>query len=391
MRRKPFAVAMSLLLSGFLMNACEKDPATSVDPQEQSSDQQQAQNLSKENAAVTNCKTWVRADQPATSFYTPNPNYQFNSSNPLGSTNTVTRLGVGNYRVDFPGLGTTGGTVQVSAYGGNHTAKVASWGPSGTTQNVFVRCFNTSGNPVDGRFTVLFYKEIRGAAWSDAFLWAHNPTAASYTPSLTYQWNSKGGTNTMTRLSTGRYRATLPGINLTGGTVLVTAYGNSSQRAKVESWGPSGGNMLVTVRCYNSSGNLVDTQFTLSFMSDVALGAQFPEESDYGGYVWANNATATTYTPSLAYQLNNTDKINTIRQQSLGAYRVSFPLLKSLNKTTAIVTAYGTGSEYCAVNSWTAFGSSDSTNVFVRSYNNSGSLIDSRYTLLYLTDENIIF
>jgi len=141
------------------------------------------------HADIPRAKAWVWAGQPTASSYTPSIPYQYNSG---GGTNRVIRHGVGVYTVGFPGLAASSGMVQVSAYGGNQHCKVAGWYPSGGTQFVRVRCFDPAGNPADGKFTTLFYKESRRWWWRDAYLWADQPTSASYTPSRAYQWNSQG-------------------------------------------------------------------------------------------------------------------------------------------------------------------------------------------------------
>lgn len=98
------------------------------------------------------------------------------------------------------------------------------------------------------------------------YVWANNPTSASYTPSTTYSHNSSGGTITITRSSIGRYAvrfAGLGGSGTAGGHVQVTAYGGGSETAKVANWGSSGTDFIVNVRCFNSSGTPVDTRYTV--------------------------------------------------------------------------------------------------------------------------------
>lgn len=338
-------------------------------------------------AQVIRAKAWVWANQPTSSSYTPDPNYQYNST---GETNEITRLGQGKYSVALPQLGTTGGMVQVSAYGGNHYCKVGSWNASGTTQQIRVYCFSPTGSPVDGRFTALFYKESRGEAWKDAYLWANQPTAEEYIPSTGYQWNSQGLNNKVRRLGTGRYRATLPNINILGGTVLVTAYGEGSEQCKVVNWQRSGNDTVVNVNCFNASGSPVDTRYTLSYMSDVGLGIRVSEDQHYGGYVWANRPTTTSYTPNETYQLNTAGGPNTITRRSVGSYSVRFPLLKAFDITTAQITAYGSSSEYCTIANWNGR-SGDYTSVNVNCFDYSGEPVDTRFTLTYLTDEQILF
>ncbi|MBD2252374.1 PEP-CTERM sorting domain-containing protein [Nostoc parmelioides] len=338
-------------------------------------------------AQVTRAKAWVWADRPTTTTtYTPALAYQYNST---GATNQATRLGVGQYRINFPGLATTGGTVHVSSYGGNHHCKVVNWGSSGTAQQVRVNCFTPNGAAVDGRFNVLFYKEASPSPnRTAAYLWANQPTTASYTPNTIYQWNSKGATNTVNRLGVGRYRAILPSLNVVGGTVLVTAYGSGSESCKVVGWSSSGSNTSVNVNCFNSSGSPVDTTYNLSYMTDVVVGLEVSLGPHYGGYIWANNATASSYTPLITYRFNNTGGGHSITRTAAGTYTVRFAYLKPSNRTIAQVTAYGTTGEYCTVNSWDSDGGSG-TRVYIKCFNNSGSPVDQLFTLTYLTDQRV--
>src|SRR5262245_8364787 len=129
-------------------------------------------------------RAWVWNDNPSSSGI-PNGSYQFNST---GAVNSVTYFPKGKYRVDLPGLGLSGGTVHVTAYGGNHHCKTAGWGPSGATMQVLVNCFSPSGEPTDGRFTMVFYKQSQPNPYTDdAYLWANSPSVSSYTPSSAYQ------------------------------------------------------------------------------------------------------------------------------------------------------------------------------------------------------------
>jgi hypothetical protein len=332
---------------------------------------------------IDRAKAWVWANQPTTENYLGHPGYQYNS---CGGTNKITRLGTGKYIVKFTGLGTSGGTVQVTSYRGNHQSKVVRWGKSGIDLNVTVYCFSPNGRSVDAMFTVLFYKEKRGSAWTDAYLWADG----SVPPNRAYQWNSKGLINTVRHLSRGRYEVKLPGMNLLGGTVLVTAYGSGSERAKVERWNRTRdrNNTLAYVRCFDSGGNPIDTRFTLSFLMDVGLGIRYSEDQDYGGFVLADQPTTARYTPR--YQYNNTGRTNTITKLSGdSSYRVHFPRLASSNRTTASATAYGSGSEYCTIDHWSSDGSGG-TYVFVKCFNQQGNSVNTRFTLLYLTDEKIL-
>jgi hypothetical protein len=101
---------------------------------------------------------------------------------------------------------------------------VLRWGPSGTAQLVNIRCFTATGVLADTRFT-MSYANHSGVAGSDlAYVWANQPTAASYVPSQPYQANSSGATNQIQRLGTGSYLVKLPNLGRSAGHVHVTAY-----------------------------------------------------------------------------------------------------------------------------------------------------------------------
>jgi hypothetical protein len=210
----------------------------------------------------------VWADQPSAASYTPNTAYQYNAK---GLTNTITRSATGNYQVRLPGLGVTGGTVKVTAYGGtSHLCKVGNWTVSGSDQLVRVMCFTTGGAPVDTYFTMTFARSlgvIGLAGTPSGYVWADQPSAASYTPNTTYQYNSAGTSvnNTITRSSAGVYQVRMPKLAGAEGTVHVSAYGPGTSECKVSSWGASGADQLVNVRCFTTGGAPVDSMFTATY------------------------------------------------------------------------------------------------------------------------------
>jgi hypothetical protein len=99
---------------------------------------------------------YVLTDQPAALSYIPPAPFQENTT---GGTNTITRLGIGNYKVTLPGLKAFDSVAVATAYGDNSGyCTVESWGAidsrNPTTANV--RCFDKTGAPADSRFTLLY-------------------------------------------------------------------------------------------------------------------------------------------------------------------------------------------------------------------------------------------
>jgi hypothetical protein len=91
------------------------------------------------------------ADNPSVASYSPLAYY---SSNPTNGPITITRSGVGSYKVDWAYLGSElfeGGNAQVTAYGGNTLCKITSY----STTGAYVQCFAPNGTPADSRFSVL--------------------------------------------------------------------------------------------------------------------------------------------------------------------------------------------------------------------------------------------
>jgi hypothetical protein len=210
---------------------------------------------------------YVRADQPTTASYTPGSDLRFNST---GGTNTVVRNSTGNYTVRMPGLGATiGGTVLVTAFGtDSKTCKVTGWGSSGTRLDASVQCHTAAGAVSDSQFTVTYANRLSNLGVTGAkigYLWAHDPTSASYTPTSTYSFNSSGGSNTVTRNGVGNYTVHLPGIGDNNGHVQVTAYGSGSERCKSGGWSSSGGTLDASVVCFTPAGAAVDTLYTVSY------------------------------------------------------------------------------------------------------------------------------
>lgn len=331
--------------------------------------------------------------QQSTGSFTASSSYARNSSGDFagqGVNNTITQLDTGEYQVQFPGIGTaSGGHVQVTAYGsGSERCKVDHWNSSGGDVNVFINCFTAGGAAVNTRFSVAYVRKSVGSG-AGAYVWANDSTAAGYTPNLTYQFNSTGASNTIARQGVGVYAVTLPGQTASGGTVEVTAYGQGSEHCKVSGWTQSGSDTVVTVRCFNSAGALSDAQFNLNFARST-----WPNGGNSYSYAWANDATAAAYTPSLSYQagyvggdVGDVATDITAGRTSTGRYFVNLPDMTHTGSNVQ-VTAYGTGSEYCKVVSWSDAGTG--TQADVACFDAGGAATDSRFVIVYTDDIYIV-
>jgi len=251
------------------------------------------------------------------------------------------------------------------------------WGPSGTTQNVNVRCFTPAGALADSTFTASFLRAVANLG-PIGYVWADQISAASYSPSSTYSFNSAGGANTITRSAVGAYQVHLPGLGQSNGNVKVTAYGSGSELCKVSSWGPSGTTQLVNVRCFTTGGAPVDTRFTMTYARNSGVigipGTQT-------GYAWANSPTSASYTPSAAYSFNSSGGANTITRSSTGDYTVRMAGLASPVGGNVQVSGYGANTTECKVGSW--FSSGSDLLVSVRCFTTGGVPADAYYTVTY--------
>jgi hypothetical protein len=237
---------------------------------------------------------------------------------------------------------------------------------------------------------------LKDFAFAKAFVWADQPTAASYTPSTFYQHNSRfdesphGGrntypaiANTITRLQTGVYRVDLPNFNFFGGVVHVTAY-NSTGHCNVRSWFPNGSKLEVFVGCFNAAGSFADTRFTLLFYKNAK------ELNAHGiAYLWANRPTTASYAADDLYQFNSRGLINTVTRTGVGQYAVSFPgmVLAATEQNkggTVMVTSYGQTRNTCKVANWFQTGQTITANI--RCYTPAGTLVDALFTASFMRE-----
>jgi len=211
------------------------------------------------------------ADQPTASNYTPNANYNYNSTATL---NTVTRNGVGNYTVVIPGLSKQGGDVQVTGYSTTATpvrCKSAGWGSFGSGTLANVVCFDGTGAPADALYSFAFalnepFGYVSAGHSLGAYAWANKPGDEKiYTPSKTWNFSSFGtGRMTSQKLSTGFYEAGLPGnLSYSSSVAFATAFDeeNSNAYCNIDQWYP------IVVDCYAQGGAEIDSEFDVTFQT----------------------------------------------------------------------------------------------------------------------------
>jgi hypothetical protein len=205
------------------------------------------------------------------------PLVDFNSS---GAANSVEKIDRGTYAVRLPNLGAVAGHVQVTPAGFEPVrCKVAGWGPDGTTQVIYVRCFDRNGNASDTRFSLTYAERLNILGLSagfdpdghdSAYAWANQPSTATYAPSPFYQFNNfTNDAATASRLGTGDYAMKFQHANLGAGNVQVTAYGWGNEYCGVMRWNPSEG---IRVWCRDANGQPVDTLYDVAFTGPFVIG-----------------------------------------------------------------------------------------------------------------------
>jgi len=313
---------------------------------------------------------------------TPNTAYSYNSS---GGAISITRNATGVYDVTFAGLGNASNSnVQVTAYGtGPDFCISGGWtSPSGSDVVARVLCYTSAGSLADHSFTMLYQARTHSDPTTPtvAFLWANQPTSASYTPDLAYQYNPASGTNTITRSSTGNYTANLPGLTANGGTVIVTAYGGTAARCQVTSWGSGSSGTDVNVNCTNTTGVASDEEFTLVY--SISETAGYSPGSANGGAIWAFYPARTTfYNVSGQYSIAIDGEKMYAKSIGTGSCVWSMTVDPTWTSSTVLVTAYGAPGSYCSTDQWRS--NSTHTTVYVHCFNAAGTPSNTRFTATF--------
>lgn len=264
----------------------------------------------------------------------------------------------------------------------------------GRNVDAYVNCYDINGNPTDSYFSFLYQSREKPFGSADkgiAFLWADQPTEASYTPNLAYQYNSTGATNTMVRNGTGSYTAAIPGLTKKGGNVQVTAYGSAPARCKISGWSSGQAGTSVNILCFDVTGAAADEMFTLAYTIGEPLGLNngrvyhtHGQYGDDGAYAWANKAEDTNvYTPSRPYNYNGfkTGPL-TAQKNSTGVYTIDVPGETFFGGGSAVlVSADGTSNGFCTAGD----GLEDWDPFQVLCYDQNGNPADSEFSVLLQT------
>jgi hypothetical protein len=312
-----------------------------------------------------------------------NPSYSYNST---GGAISVAHSGTGSYVVTLAGINPAG-NAQAHAHGSSDRCRTTAWLNNGGGTNVYVACTTAGGTPVDTTFVVHYYHASGTDSQETAYLWADQPTKASYQPSLPYSYNSTGGTNTIAHgVAPGDYLVYLPGLVNLGGNAHVTAYGGGSGYCKLGGWYQLPSGTYVNVLCFDGNGDPADTRFSLRYtnghLPDTGAfrGAYMLGRGDWGPSLpivdYTADATYAFHTGGLAIPVEN-GPVYAIA--TIPAVRLPVPAPSSV-----LVTAVSHDNIYCSSAGWNATGS-DAIAPDVSCFDPTGTAVGGNYALVLLT------
>lgn len=180
-----------------------------------------------------------------------------------------------------------------------------------------------------------------------AFAWADDVSMASYSPD--YSYNSAGGSIDATRSSAGTYKMMFNGLSLSRGNVQVSAYDSGHTCGLDEGgWGVS----HAEVHCFDSSGALADSRYTISVIQDTISEPDLTESDAFiAGYVFASSPSSANYSPNSFYSYNSTGGTSSISRSSTGDYSVTMFGVNTSSTSNALVSAYGSNAN-CYSDGW---------------------------------------
>jgi hypothetical protein len=217
--------------------------------------------------------------------------------------------------------------------------------------------------------------------FADGYVWAFNPTSASYSAASSYSFNRSGGGITITRPAgtTGQYTVRFAGLSALLGaksTVKVTGYFPDNAYCKPTS--PKLASNIVKVRCFNgTTGAPVNAYYTVfvtrNYVELAFAHAQLP--------------TGNNYAPLASASWNPAGGIRVFRF-STGEYQVKFLKLGSRltsNGGHVQVSVINTGGQHCKVRGW---GGSPDLLINIGCMKRNGTPQDLKFNVLFLMPNN---
>lgn len=253
------------------------------------------------------------------------------------------KVGPGRFLVRFPQIGTgSRGVPHVTPVNRTgHYCEVVRWYQSGTDQIVDVQCHKPGGTRDDSPFTVLWTTSTGVLPAGTAHAYAQVTAGAG----LVQSYNSTGALNGVGALGVGQYTVKLPGVGLAGalaGNVQVTAVQPNAlpRRCKVYRWFAAGTDVVAYVSCFDHTGTLTNSDFTISYHRRRAVVGSVAPPTRFGHLATAAGG-ATNDNSVLGVGANGVAAL-----APAGRYLATFPQLGA-KETHAQVVAQGSGSNYC--------------------------------------------
>jgi hypothetical protein len=211
----------------------------------------------------------------------------------------------------------------------------------------------------------------------DGYVWGNQPGNPDYFVATGYEHNSAGGAIRITRLGVGSYRVRFYGMAGAGGVAHASAYGNNFL-CTISNYLPSGADQLVYVRCFTTGGVAVDSRFVANFTNRPAAGSF--------GYLWSDDPTPPVagHVPAIAYDSTGDQVL--VFQAAVGVYQVHLGAYAQDSAglwATGVLraTPFTSSARHCQV--WDPAFAIDPTLIEVHCYDDTGSAVDSRFTLTY--------
>ncbi|WP_157631794.1 hypothetical protein [Catelliglobosispora koreensis] len=212
------------------------------------------------------------------------------------------------------------------------------------------------------------------------FAWAYDPANPAYFLASGYEYNSAGLPIQITRGFPGTYQVKFFGMGTAGGVAHVSSYG-SNALCTIASWTQAAADQIVNVRCYNNAGALIDSRFAVNFTNRNPGAGHF-------AYLWNDNPVPgpAGHTPAAAYSYDSTGAPMTVWRSAAGRYRVRVGAFQADSPGPWAagylrVTPYGAAARHCQILDPLLV--PDEQLIEVRCYDDTGSAVDTRFTLTY--------
>jgi hypothetical protein len=287
-------------------------------------------------------------------------------TSPAGTTVGV--VGLGQYKITFAGAAAAGGVAHVTAINSApHWCQVNGLGPVGADEVVTISCYRAGGAPDGTGFSAIFGSSSGPASAVGSFGYVDSAASGA----LVSQYNSAGLGNTVIHTGIGQWSVKFAGLSTPGptdGSLQATAVSPAPvpARCKVLGWSSSSSGQIAQVTCFDASGALADTRFTLTYQYQRSLYGGFAPPK-YFGYLWNQPVGGP---PSTNFNSILGPGANTLSAGTLSL--VTFPSLAVLPDDIQ-VTASGPGSDFCGLNIAWAHAGADTIVRDVNCFTNAGA------------------